>query len=540
MERNIPRDFLVAMMMDPSSERRRLAPNWAASALLYGRPEYVTEGSQDEWPPADAPAWPNAGERAPLDQGGWSPLAKQSQNSPRTRPDIGMARAALVGALQGGSAEFGDELAGGYAAGSLSGVNARRPVGMALQSILGLARLGYETLRGQRGSATEAYERGRDQVRADTETARQQYPGTYYTANIGAGFAVPMGRAAQVATLPVRMRRGAVAGGLFGGLSGVGSGETATDRAIQGAIGAGIGGATGAGVSAIAPAVVNGLTRAGRAAYRGVVGGNDAVSPMVTGARNGPRVRTSRGPGLYDPPDLPQRPFPRDYPHGARVDAEGRLAHDMEGRPLHARFVFGRRTNEGSDVGLQPGDHDRLAVAMVRKPATDEFPERMRGAWGEIGFDPIGYPDYIWLRRGMHPLQRARAYAHELAHGIDDVAYQLPTNGLMDELRPLYNTLNNPRRTPDGVHAAPGAIFTPRDRGYSDGDVAREYAAEAIRAYMTNPNYIKSVAPRTAAAIRDLVNAHSRLSDMVQFNSLLAAPAATGLALSSRQTEPGP
>ena len=43
--------------------------------------------------------------------------------------------------------------------------------------------------------------------------------------------------------------------------------------------------------------------------------------------------------------------------------------------------------------------------------------------------------------------------------------------------------------------------------------------AEAIRAYMADPNYIKTVAPQTAARIRQYVNSEPRLNHVIQFNS---------------------
>ena len=46
------------------------------------------------------------------------------------------------------------------------------------------------------------------------------------------------------------------------------------------------------------------------------------------------------------------------------------------------------------------------------------------------------------------------------------------------------------------------------------------YMAEAIRAYITDPNYIKTVAPKTAAAIRERVNTHPLLKRFIQFNTL--------------------
>ncbi len=56
---------------------------------------------------------------------------------------------------------------------------------------------------------------------------------------------------------------------------------------------------------------------------------------------------------------------------------------------------------------------------------------------------------------------------------------------------------------------------------------------------MTNPNYMKTVAPRTAAAVRKLVNTHPELSKIVQFNSAIGVPAISGLAGESEQGAPG-
>jgi hypothetical protein len=50
-----------------------------------------------------------------------------------------------------------------------------------------------------------------------------------------------------------------------------------------------------------------------------------------------------------------------------------------------------------------------------------------------------------------------------------------------------------------------------------------ELIAEGLRAYMTNPNYFKSVAPNAAAKIRAAVNANPHLKKVIQFNSLAAA-----------------
>lgn len=62
--------------------------------------------------------------------------------------------------------------------------------------------------------------------------------------------------------------------------------------------------------------------------------------------------------------------------------------------------------------------------------------------------------------------------------------------------------------------------MTPQSIGYKGDDVPREFMAEAIRAYMADLNYIKSVAPRTAKAIRRAVNQNPALNRSIQFNTL--------------------
>jgi hypothetical protein len=47
----------------------------------------------------------------------------------------------------------------------------------------------------------------------------------------------------------------------------------------------------------------------------------------------------------------------------------------------------------------------------------------------------------------------------------------------------------------------------PQHLGYSAEEAPRELMATAISAYLAFPNYLKTVAPKTAAAIREAVNA---------------------------------
>ena len=99
---------------------------------------------------------------------------------------------------------------------------------------------------------------------------------------------------------------------------------------------------------------------------------------------------------------------------------------------------------------------------------------------------------------------------------------------MQKELRTVFNDLNNPQlaearaKNPDvnpaEVYFGTGA--KPEDFGYGGSQVAREYMAEAIRAAMTNPNYMKTVTPKTYETIADFFSAHPLWSKHIQFNSL--------------------
>ncbi|HEX5278674.1 MAG TPA: hypothetical protein VFW28_01220 [Micropepsaceae bacterium] len=110
---------------------------------------------------------------------------------------------------------------------------------------------------------------------------------------------------------------------------------------------------------------------------------------------------------------------------------------------------------------------------------------------------------------------------------MDQLAGQIDTSGLSAELRSNYNTLNNPNRlrTDPSQPANWGKPVTPQNFGYKGDEVPREQMTEAIRAYLTNPNYLKTMAPKTAARIRAAVNANPQLSKIIQFNSIAAVPA---------------
>lgn len=262
----------------------------------------------------------------------------------------------------------------------------------------------------------------------------------------------------------------------------------------------------------------------------------DVLVPPGAGVMAAPFARipatlASRNAMIHDPPARPQRPFEADYPGGARADDAGRLTHDIEGRPLIAETVVGRRVVGGEDEAFPPAQLDAFTEKATGSPSKSVAGNTISGEAGRLVKDTdrrSGNRTYeVLINRGLPPQQAVRVVAHENAHIIDEIAGQIPTEGLIKELRQVYHDLNDPtwRR---GQTTKPSLQTTPEQFGYRSGETPREYMAEAIRAYLTNPNYLKTVAPKTAAAIRKHVNAHHELSRLIQFNADVAYASVPG------------
>jgi hypothetical protein len=120
----------------------------------------------------------------------------------------------------------------------------------------------------------------------------------------------------------------------------------------------------------------------------------------------------------------------------------------------------------------------------------------------------------------------------------------IPQQGIKKELGYVYNDLNNPylagaRATgfePDPSFSPSLRGFSRADQGYSAKNAPPELMAEAIRAYMTD---LKTVAPKTAAAIRDAINSHHWLSKIIQFNRVAGLPSLPFLRKSEDAVDPG-
>jgi hypothetical protein len=215
----------------------------------------------------------------------------------------------------------------------------------------------------------------------------------------------------------------------------------------------------------------------------------------------------SRSAGLYDPPKKARRPFEADYPSAEGVaDEAGQLVKDIEGRPLEADLVAGRREIGAADEPILSAG----AVAAEYGIAIEGVPARRIG--GDAGRLILGrVPETsapegrIAVDYSLPASKRDRVVAHEVAHLIDELAGHIDTSGLNTELKQIYNTLNTGQERTRHLTG-------PQHHRYRGEDVLRELMAEAIKAYLTDPNYIKTVAPKTAARIREAVNANPRLS----------------------------
>jgi hypothetical protein len=144
-------------------------------------------------------------------------------------------------------------------------------------------------------------------------------------------------------------------------------------------------------------------------------------------------------------------------------------------------------------------------------------------------------PDFASLPEAA----RSSYHAHMLGHFIDWLAGNSTSGsspgqirraisqvGIEDELRYVYNDLNNSalneaRRNGSSLDPEDDPTYqgcSPESLGCRGWEAQAELMAVAIRAYMQDPNYIKTVAPNVARRIRDAVNPNPDINRVIQFN----------------------
>ena len=187
------------------------------------------------------------------------------------------------------------------------------------------------------------------------------------------------------------------------------------------------------------------------------------TSPIVNRLAGllGSRQNTSslaRHAGKIDaPPSRQLRPFSDDYPSTGAGANSGQLAFDIEGRPLSARYIAGRRVVGGHDASLGPEEIEdiagRLGAAVKESNSIGSDLGRYvagRGKDGEALRE-------ILLSPKITAQQLTHVFAHETGHLIDDIGFgrMMPKNGVSRDLSQVYSDLESRRLDLKLVAATP-------------------------------------------------------------------------------------
>lgn len=244
--------------------------------------------------------------------------------------------------------------------------------------------------------------------------------------------------------------------------------------------------------------------------------------------------------GLSSLSPAPQRSFKEDFPDGYKADPKtGRMMTDVDGRPINPQAVIvGRAFENQNDIPLSNVDGDNIIEQLTGKDIEyGIFPDRRGGVYNTYS-EFQSEPGTVRLNTAFRPEVRQRIKRHELGHVIDHIGGRsldhltaIPLGVRKDffsiyneQKNPAYNQerLYNPDLRPENVPKGTG--FKPLDDGYENeihkletetGDVYKfidiergELFAEAVYAYLTNPNAMKARYPAAAQYLRDFINTH--------------------------------
>lgn len=205
-------------------------------------------------------AAPLAGKAAPAASASWweaAPLAQQAspaQAPQSAEPSVSMPEALARGTARGVSGNFYEELRGLVEAG---GANPRDPA--SLYNLIGGA---IKYWSGDK-EAGQRYDETLKREEAQTKTTETERPYSSMVGNVAGAVALPIGAAANAATLPARIARGAMVGAGTGAV--YGAGDATPGARLSGAA---TGGAIGTVAGAAAPVALRGVELAGRGIAR--------------------------------------------------------------------------------------------------------------------------------------------------------------------------------------------------------------------------------------------------------------------------------
>lgn len=248
---------------------------------------------------------------SPVTEGPWAsyktPGSGDASAKPQDgRPDRGATDAALRGAAQGFTANFGDEIRGLIEA---SGANPNEPASV-YKLISGALRYW-----GGDAKAKESYDAAVKRERELNKTAQEQHPYASLGGEVGGAVLLPLGAGAGAATLGGRMAAGAGTGAVLGGAAGAGEGQGAADSIARAATGA----AAGAALGGVAPAAIEGIIRGGRAVAQPVVNAIRGVRDVDSEAARRLAVAVERD--IQADPQAASRLTPQEF--AASVQAGG-------------------------------------------------------------------------------------------------------------------------------------------------------------------------------------------------------------------------
>lgn len=273
--------------------------------------------------------------------------AKENPMPAPESPKVSGLDAFVSGLRSGTTFNMGDEFLGAKAAAGPAGPMIPSVGGLPSDAIFGLARLGYEYFTGQRGPATEAYEKTRDQTRTQDKLAAEQHPVANTVGNVAGALALPVAGVLNAATLPARMARGAVVGGTTGALYGAGEGKTVEDRASRAVTGGLFGGLIGGAAPPVVEGIIQGVRHVAGPVAAAVRG---AINPDQEAAR---RIATHVAADIRNDPQAISRLTPQEFavtPSATIMDLGGEstrgLARSAANTSPTGRDLLNRAINE--------------------------------------------------------------------------------------------------------------------------------------------------------------------------------------------------
>ena len=252
---------------------------------------------------------------------------------------------------------------------------------------------------------------------------------------------------------------------------------------------------------------------------QGLLGAENAGSRAINNVAN--NLQSYRQTGKMDtlashfvgkePIPQPQRPFNVDYPQAIGSSPGSRLTTSIDGSPLSpTAAIAGRSTVGGADQAIGNAGI-RGASENIGAP-WNFVPQRLLPKNTVGTLNPATRE--VNVLETLTGYGQARTGGHEFSHLIDDISGKIPTKGIESPLSQMFSELNTQGYVSKWQKGA-----TPELYGYKGADVGREKMAEAIYAYLRDPNYIKSKFPDVAKRIREYVNTNPNLKDVIQFNS---------------------